>query len=94
MAVTELLVGIACVVAQGGPGAAKIEKQLSPKEKALVEFLRENHLCRDGEPTALLEKYLNESQALDAKIYLSGCGSCIQSGGAKTGGGDDKSESI
>ncbi len=75
MAVTEtLLIGIACVLAQGiSPEVQKVKEALTPSQQKFIEYIQKNNVCDE------LERYIQQNEnSVDGHIYLMGCGSCIQ----------------
>lgn len=68
-----LLVGIACVLAQGTPEAEKVKQNLTSDEVKLIEQLKENQVCQQ------LDQYIQKgSGTKDGRIILMGCQSCLK----------------
>lgn len=68
-----LLVGIACVLAQGTPEAEKLKQSLTPEEVQLIEQLRVNKVCEQ------LDRYTEEGRSLEEiEPLLMGCQACIK----------------
>lgn len=67
-----LLVGIACVLAQGTPEANKLKQSLTENEVKLIEEIQEKRVCER------LEQYLKDGSGLnDGDKLLMGCQSCL-----------------
>ena len=66
-----LLVGIACVLAQGSPEAGKLKAQLTTEEAQLIEQLQENGICEK------LDQYIQEGEDIEAMVLM-GCASCLK----------------
>ena len=68
-----LLVGIACVLAQGSPEAGKLKEQLTAEEAKLIEQLQENKVCEQ------LDQYIQQgNNGKDVDTILMGCQSCLK----------------
>lgn len=67
----SLLIGIACILAQGNSAeVAKVKESLSVEQAQLIEELGQNGLCEK------LEQYLHENDGLPGKDVLISCQSC------------------
>ena len=68
-----LLVGIACVLAQGTPEAEKIKQSLTSEEAQLIEQLQGSQVCQR------LDEYLQKGNSTEnGRIILMGCQSCLK----------------
>lgn len=68
-----LLVGIACVLAQGTPEAEKVKQSLTREETKLIEQLQASQVCQQ------LDQYIqNGSGKNGGRILLTGCQSCLK----------------
>lgn len=68
-----LLVGIACVLAQGSPEAGKLKEQLTKEEAQLIEQLQEKQVCEQ------LDQYIQQSNSgKEFETILMGCSSCLK----------------
>lgn len=68
-----LLVGIACVLAQGSPEAGKLKEQLTVEEAQLIEQLRETQVCEQ------LDQYVQQGNSgNNVETILMGCSSCLK----------------
>lgn len=68
-----LLVGIACVLAQGTPETEKVKQSLSPEETQLIEQLQEAKVCEQ------LDQYVQDGKSLEEiEPLLMGCQACIK----------------
>ncbi|GIL18739.1 hypothetical protein [Bdellovibrio sp.] len=67
-----LLVGIACVLAQGSPESEKLKQSLTQNEVKLIEELQEKGICER------LDQYLKDGSGLtEGDMVLMGCQSCL-----------------
>lgn len=68
-----LLVGIACVLAQGTPEAEKVKQSLTREEVQLIEQLQDSQVCQQ------LDQYLQQGNSTEnGRIILMGCQSCLK----------------